>query len=142
METIKSLTPELKEQIKAIYLDAQKSYSDYHTQQLTCSNLESVRTSVMEYSETLSTVCDFALRLNRLSGTITSALSETLKNDKRRGCLSDHGIDKCFEITKALIDIACQKEDIQKLTHYYFNKEKAIEGIDINVLEEYVRTIE
>lgn len=138
----KTITPELKEQFKTIFLEARKSSVKHHEKAIKLSNeMDNVRSDIMGYRDALSTTCDLIFRLSEFSNLITSSLSENLIASKRGGCLTENKISQSFEFMKLLIDIACSKEDIDTLCRNYHNKVTLIESVDIDQLDEYVDTL-
>lgn len=141
MET-KTITPELKEHFKTIFLDVRRGHIDRLKWKLRISdNVENDLTNIVEYSSALSSVCDLAYRLDDLSGLITDSLRAGLVEDKRRGSLTEQGISRSFELVQMLINIASYKGTLDELAGYYHDKTALIESVDINELGEYVDTL-
>lgn len=138
----KTITPELKEQFKAIFLDARESSVKHHKRAIGFRDkMNDVRSDIMGYRDALSSTYDLAFRLSEFSCLIASSLSENLIASKRMGSLTENTISKSFELIKLLIDVACSKEDIEILCSHYHNKVNLIESVDIDDLDEYIDTL-
>lgn len=141
MET-KTITPEMKEQFRTIFLDARESSISHHKKAIEFSNdMDNVRSDIVGYRDALSTTYEIAIRLSDFSSFITSALGEWLMLSKKRGTLTEGKADRCFEFLKLLIDIAYSKEDIAILCAHYYKKVNLIESVDIDELDEYINTV-
>ena len=141
MET-KTITPEMKQQFKAMFLDARESSISHHKRAIGFRNkMDNVRSDIMDYRYALSTVCDLVFRISDFSCLITSSLSENLITSKRMGSLTENTISKSFELMKLLIDLAYSKEDIELLCIHYHKKVDLIESVDIDELDEYIDAV-
>lgn len=137
-----TITPELKEQFKTIFLDARESSVKHHKRGIEFNNdMGSVRSDITGYKEALASVCDLAFKLSDFSSLITSSLSEHLIERKKTGCLTERGISESFDLIRSLINLAYYREEICILHSHYYNKVDLIESVDIDELNRYIDSI-
>lgn len=145
METIKELTPELKQRIEAIYHDSKESITDYYKERL--SMVERHKSDTMQdYSmrqyDTLSLFSEFTYSLHEYSHLITSSLANELKMARSTGCMTDRRIDDIFYFIRTLIQIAGSKEDINMLSRHYHNRADTFNCVDTDVLGDFINGID
>lgn len=120
---MKTITPEQKEQLQAIYNEYKESNTNYLQRQINMTVPSNLFGDISLKKEALGILNDLHYCIVGNASTITNAFSALLKENERMGCLTEGTIDRTFEVLYNLIRFVDSRDELSRIWDIYDNKE-------------------
>lgn len=130
---MKTITPELKEQLQAVYNEYKESNTNYLQRRMNAIDTSTLYGDIDQKRDAIGVLSDLHYCIVDNASIITNAFSALLKEDKRMGSLTEVSIDRTFDVLGHLISFVNCREELSMLWDIYDEKQKLIKEYDDNL---------